>query len=168
MRLAALGDVRAFERLYHAHVGRIHSLARRMVGEQEADDLTQEIFVKAWNKLGSFRGESAFGTWLYRLGLNLMATYRLARGRQPTWLAEEAEEAGEERLATEEGTIRWSSIDLEAAVAALPDGARRVFVLHDVEGFRHEEVGTMLGIAPGTSKSQLHRARMLLRQRLGD
>jgi RNA polymerase sigma-70 factor (ECF subfamily) len=136
-----------------------------MVGPDDADDLTQEVFVKAWDKLATFRGESAFGTWLYRLGINLMSTYRDSRSRRPTWLAVE-EEADSERMASGAATVDWSSIDLEAALVALPEGARKVFVLHDVEGYRHEEIGEMLGIVPGTSKSQLHRARMLLRERL--
>jgi RNA polymerase sigma-70 factor (ECF subfamily) len=155
--------VRAFERLYHAHVPRIHSLARRMVGQDDADDLTQEVFVKAWDKLDTFRGESAFGTWLYRLGINLMSTYRQARSRRPTWIADETEE---NPVASRVGEVDWSSIDIDAAMADLPDGARKVFVLHDVEGYRHEEIAEMLGIQPGTSKSQLHRARMLLRAQL--
>jgi RNA polymerase sigma factor (sigma-70 family) len=134
-----------------------------MVGADDADDLTQEVFVKAWDKLATFRSESAFGTWLYRLGINLMSTYREARNRRPLWLAEEAVEFP---VAPAAGTIDWSSVDIEAAMVDLPDGARKVFVLHDVEGYRHEEIGRMLGIQPGTSKSQLHRARMLLRERL--
>ena len=164
VRLASHGDVRAFERLYRAHVDRIHSLARRMVGDEDADDLTQEIFVKAWDKLDTFRGEAAFGTWLYRLGINLMSTYRVARSRRPTWLT--ADEEPREDFAVAGAAIDWSSIDLDAALATLPEGARKVFVLHDVEGYRHEEIGEIMGIAPGTSKSQLHRARMLLRERL--
>lgn len=136
-----------------------------MVGSDDADDLTQEVFVKAWDKLATFRGESAFGTWLYRLGINLMSTYRDSRSRRPTWLAVE-EETDSETMASGATTVDWSSIDLAAALVALPEGARKVFVLHDVEGYRHEEIGEMLGIVPGTSKSQLHRARMLLRERL--
>lgn len=164
VQLAARGDVRAFERLYRVHVDRIHSLARRMVGPDEADDLTQEVFVKAWDKLDTFRGESAFGTWLYRLGINLMSTFRDARSRRPTWLT--TDEPAPDAAAPHQGAMDWSSIDLDTALVSLPDGARRIFVLHDVEGYRHEEIGTMLSISPGTSKSQLHRARMLLRQRL--
>ena len=144
-------------------MARIHSLARRMVGPEDADDLTQEVFVRAWDKLDTFREESAFGTWLYRLGTNLMLTYRDARSRRPTWIAEEAEEPEE---AARVATIDWSSVDLDRALAELPDGARKVFVLHDIEGYRHEEIGEMMVIAAGTSKSQLHRARMLLRERL--
>ncbi len=165
VHLAARGDVRAFERLYRAHVARIHGLARRIVGNEDADDLTQEVFVKAWDKLDTFRGESAFGTWLYRLGMNLMLTYRASRDRQPTWLAEDEAELPA-ATAPRESTIDWRSVDLEAALAALPDGARNVFVLHDIEGYRHEEIGDMLDIATGTSKSQLHRARLLLREHL--
>lgn len=165
VRLAAQGDVRAFERLYQAHVARIHSLARRMVGSDDADDLTQEVFVKAWDKLDTFRGDAAFGTWLYRMGINHMSSYRQARSRRPTWLSDE-EEPGARPDASHEPVASWASIDLEAALAELPEGARKVFVLHDVEGFLHDEIAAMLGIQPGTSKSQLHRARMLLRERL--
>lgn len=156
--------MRAFERLYRSQVDRIHSLARRMVGPEEADDLTQEVFVKAWSRLDTYRGGAAFGTWLYRLGLNLMADHRRARNRRPTWLVQDVELEMDEIAPG--GTFDVASIDFESALEALPTGARQVFVLHDVEGFRHEEIAETLGIAAGTSKSQLHRARMLLRERL--
>ncbi len=158
--LAASGDARAFERLYQAHVGRVHSLGRRMVGPDDADEVTQDVFVRAWEKLDSFRGESAFGTWLHRLAINVMLARRAKRGR---W---QSRHVSDEALAVPPTAPRRSPetrIDLEAAIATLPDGARQVFVLHDVEGFKHREIAEMLGVTAGTSKAQLHRARMALR-----
>jgi len=161
--LAASGDQRAFERLYRQHVARIHSLARRMVGgEGDPDELTQDIFVRAWERLGTYRGEAAFGTWLHRLAVNAILNWRRteagARGRVDEGvdadLIEGARQAGGEDL------------DLEGAIRRLPPGARQVFVLHDVQGFKHEEIATMMGVTAGTSKAQLHRARMLLRSML--
>jgi len=161
--LAREGDPEAFERLYRSHVDRIHSLARRMGGPDLADDLTQEIFIRAWRKLDTFRGDAAFGTWLYRLAMNLILTRR-ARVRR----REARTEAGEGALTgfTSRDRNPGLKVDMEAAVETLPDGARQVFVLYDVEGFTHKEIGRMLEISTGTSKSQLHRARALLRERL--
>lgn len=161
---AAGGDRDAFERLYRAHVGRIHALARRMAGEDLAEDLTQEVFVRAWQKLGSFRGDARFGTWLHRLAVNHILTRRATeRKREGRWAG------GEEVWATTAAPVRRSSaeaLDLEVAMGRLPGGAREVFVLYDVEGYAHEEIAGMMGISVGTSKSQLHRARMLLREYL--
>lgn len=163
MALAAAGDARAFERLYRAHVPRIHSLARRMAGSDAADELTQDVFVRAWHKLHTFRGESSFGTWLYRLGVNVILGHRGAQGAARQRFAEVEDEAtlGFSRPASVE-----HAIDLETAIERLPRGARQVFVLHDVEGFKHEEIAQRLGITTGTSKAQLHRARMALRGHL--
>jgi len=158
--LAASGDAQAFERLYRRHVTRVHNLVRRMYGQDDSDELTQDVFVRAWEKLGTFRGESAFSTWLHRLAVNVILTRREERGRRQARFRED------ERVmahATARRTTPEERIDLEGALERLPDGAREVFVLHDVEGFRHEEIGEMLGLAAGTSKSQLHRARMALR-----
>ncbi len=161
--LAASGDGRAFERLYRSHVARVHSLARRMISEDIADDVTQDIFIRAWQKLASFRGEAAFGTWLHRLAVNVILARRTSVGT----------ERG--RFATPEHTLETIpgrpaetelSMDFEDAVSSLPDGAREVFVLHDVAGYKHQEIAVMLGIVPGTSKSQLHHARMALRRHL--
>lgn len=163
IQLAAAGDTRAYERLYREHVARVHSLARRMIGPEEADDLTQEVFVRAWERLDSFRGEAAFGTWLHRVAVNLILTRARSRKRHGAWIVED-EDAIES--ASFEPPAQEHSMDLEAALERLPDGARRVFVLHDVEGYRHEEIAEMLDLAVGTSKSQLHRARMLLRRHL--
>jgi RNA polymerase sigma-70 factor (ECF subfamily) len=161
--LAASGDASAFERLYQAHVPRIHSLVRRMLDADEADDVTQDVFIRAWTKLSTFRGESAFGTWLHRLAVNVVLARRKTVG------IERGRYTGEEHQ-LEHATGRHEtpelSMDFEEALARLPDGARQVFVLHDVEGYRHEEIARMLGVVPGTSKSQLHHARMALRRHL--
>jgi RNA polymerase sigma-70 factor (ECF subfamily) len=161
--LAASGDGTAFERLYRSHVARIHSLVRRMLDADEADDLTQDVFVRAWQKLPTFRGEAAFGTWLHRLAVNVVLgrrkTLGMERGRYHT--GEDVLDGVSGRHETPEMTM-----DFEEAISRLPDGARQVFVLHDVEGYRHEEIARMLGVVPGTSKSQLHHARMALRRYL--
>lgn len=161
--LAANGDAEAFERLYRAHVARVHSLARRMAGDEAADDLTQEVFIRAWRKLGTFRGSSSFGTWLHRLAVNLILSRRttLARDR-------ERHVHGEGILERVSGRqeLPGFAMDFEAALSRLPDGARQVFVLYDVEGYSHDEIARAMGISTGTSKSQLHRARMLLRNHL--
>lgn len=160
-RRAAGGDHEAFERLYRAHVGRIHALARRMVGEDLADDLTQEVFIRAWEKLSSFRGESKFGTWLHRLAVNhLLSRRETERKREARTVA------GEGAWGSVAAPVKRSSaaaLDLEEALTRLPAGAREVFVLYDVEGYGHEDIAGLVGISVGTSKSQLHRARMLLR-----
>lgn len=162
--LAASGDGRAFERLYRAHVARIHSLVRRMMGPEHTDDVTQDVFVRAWHKLPSFRGEAAFGTWLYRLAVNVIlarrATIGTERGRY------DAREDTWDTLPGRPGAAVELSMDFEKAIGRLPDGARQVFVLHDIQGYRHEEIAELLGIVPGTSKSQLHHARMTLRKHL--
>lgn len=160
--LAANGDAAAFERVYRAHVPRVHGLARRMAGPEAADELTQDVFVRVWQKLGTFRGESAFGTWLHRLAVNVIVErFRTLGVRRDRYLAD-----SEPVLEVTAAPVRARpdlAMDLDAAIARLPEGARTIFVLHDVEGYRHEEVATMLGISAGTSKSQLHRARQSLR-----
>jgi RNA polymerase sigma-70 factor, ECF subfamily len=161
--LAASGDAHAFERLYRAHAVRVHNLVRRMLSDDDADEVTQDVFVRAWQKLHTFRGEASFGTWLHRLAVNVVLARRSALGTRRSRFAEgeDAFAAVPARRATPE-----IGIDFEAALAQLPDGAKQVFVLHDVEGYRHEEIAEILGVATGTSKSQLHRARMALRQHL--
>jgi len=157
------GDARAFERLYRVHVDRVFSLCVRMSGDRAlAEELTQDCFVRAWERSASFRGESAFGTWLYRLAVNVVLNARKTAGRaRKRFVTEDGDEepSGERATQRNPGTI----MDLEGAVASLPPGARRVFVLHDVQGYRHEEIAEMLGITSGGSKAQLHRARLLLR-----
>jgi len=165
VRRAHEGAVGAFEALYRANVGRVYALCLRMCGRRDlAEELAQEAFVRAWRNLGSFRGDSAFSTWLHRLTVNVVLGHHRSRVRR------EARESPSDAIgavaevapASEPGV----SVDLERAIAGLPVGARRVFVLHDVEGYRHEEIGQLLGIAVGTSKAQLHRARRLLREAL--
>lgn len=135
-----------------------------MVGDDVAEDLTQEVFIRAWQKLGSFRGDARFGTWLHRLAVNLLLT------RRETLRKREAKAVtGEgvlERLTAARKRHSGAALDLEHALRRLPDGARQVFVLYDVEGYGHEEIAETMGISVGTSKSQLHRARMLLREEL--
>lgn len=160
---AAAGDVRAFERLYRLHLPRVHSLVRRMAGHRDVDELTQDIFVRVWQKLGTFRGESAFGTWLHRLAVNVV----IERFRTET-AARLRMHQGEEIFDALPAPARSRdvSMDFENALRRLPDGAREIFVLHDVEGYKHHEIATMLQISAGTSKAQLHRARMMLRKHL--
>ena len=162
--LAARGDAQAFRRLYEENVGRVHALARRMVGFDRATELTQDVFVRAWQKLHTFRGEARFSTWLHRLAVNLILSKRAS------FAIERARFLGDdevlERIETRPGG-RDHNMDFERAIAQLPNGARMVFVLHDVEGYRHEEIAGLLGVTTGTTKAQLHRARMLLRGHLG-
>jgi RNA polymerase sigma-70 factor (ECF subfamily) len=164
------GDLAAFDAIYRAHAGRLYSLACRMLGNPaDAEDLLQDIFLAAYRKLDGFRGESALGTWLYRLATNLCLDHlrsRAAKASQVTGALEDEPalaDVGSRRLA--ERTVQ--KMDLERALEQLPDGCRTAFVLHDVEGLEHREVAEMLGIAEGTSKSQVHKARLRLRTLLG-
>jgi RNA polymerase sigma-70 factor, ECF subfamily len=160
------GDLGAFEELYRAHAGKLFSVACRMLGNPaDAEDLLQEIFLSAHRKLDSFRGESALGTWLYRLATNHCLDYlrsRAARTNQVTdGLEDEAGQFEPGRRTLAEQTV--TKMDLERALARLPEGCRAAFVLHDVQGLEHREVAKALGIAEGTSKSQVHKARLRLR-----
>ena len=131
-----------------------------------AEELTQDVFVRAWEKLALFRGESSFGTWLHRLTVNLVLNARQADGRRRGHLATDDDGGDVYARIPARPVSPGDRMDLERAIAALPPGARRVFVLHDVEGFTHEEIGTLLSITAGGSKAQLHRARLLLREAL--
>lgn len=165
VRRAAGGDHAAFERLYRGHVGRIYSLCVRMVDEQSADDLTQEVFIRAWQKLETFKGQSQFGTWLHRLAVNHVLSRRTTQRKR-----EARHAAGDgllTRMTAPSARSSGHALDLEKAMKRLPTRARDVFVLYDVEGFTHDEIAHSLGVSVGTSKSQLHRARMLLREHLG-
>jgi RNA polymerase sigma-70 factor (ECF subfamily) len=163
--LAAQGDTGAFERIYHAHLSRVHNLARRMAGPEAADELTQDVFVRVWQKLGTFRGEASFTTWLHRLAVNvIIERFRTLGTARERFLADGAPVL--ERMPAASTGRHDTRMDLEQAMKRLPPGARAVFVLHDIEGYRHDEIGTLLGVSVGTSKSQLHRARMTLRTRL--
>ena len=160
------GDISAFEEVYRTHAPRLYTLVLRMTGSQEdAEDLLQEVFLHAHRKLGGFRGDSSLGTWLYRLAVNQCLDF--LRGRQ-TRMARATgsydEEGANEPVAPAPVVpAAISRVDLERAIARLPDGCRTAFVLHDVEGFAHHEVADMLGISEGTSKSQVHKARARLR-----
>jgi RNA polymerase sigma factor (sigma-70 family) len=160
---AARGDVQAFERLYRAHIPRVHGIVRRMAGGRDVDELAQDVFVRAWQKLGTFRGESAFTTWLHRLTVNVVLE-RFRSGSTERSRRVDSDMVFETARSTPSRPDL--SIDFEAALERLPDGAREIFVLHDVEGYKHHEIGSLLGISPGTSKAQLHRARMMLRKYL--
>jgi RNA polymerase sigma-70 factor (ECF subfamily) len=161
--LAASGDAGAFERLYRRHLNRVHSLTRRMLGGEDTDEVTQDIFVRAWEKLGTFRGEAAFGTWLHRLAVNVILGRRASFGIRRQRFKDGPEVI---ELMPARSTRQELGRDFEAAMLKLPDGARKIFVLHDAEGYRHEEIAGMLGITIGTSKSQLHHARMAMRRHL--
>jgi RNA polymerase sigma-70 factor (ECF subfamily) len=163
------GDAAAFEELYRSHAGRLYNLVYRMAGAQhEAEDLLQEVFLQAHRKLGSFKGESSLGTWLYRLAVNHCLDF--LRGRQARMARSsdslDAEGASEPAAVSPEVPTAISRLDLERAIARLPDGCRAAFILHDVEGFEHNEVAKLLGVSEGTSKSQVHKARMKLRAML--
>jgi RNA polymerase sigma factor (sigma-70 family) len=162
---AAEGDSAAFESLYRRHVRRIHSVIWRLVGgvEARAEELTQEAFLRAWQALPTFRGDSAFGTWLHRLAINVALMNLRSRA------GGEAREVDDAVLEHHAGAScsNGLKLDLERAVATLPPRARAVLVLFDIEGLSHEEISAQLGMAVGSSKAQLHRARGLLRERLG-
>jgi RNA polymerase sigma-70 factor (ECF subfamily) len=160
---AQQADAKAFESLYRLHADRIYGLCLRMTGNvAEAEDCTQEAFIQAWNKMDKFRGDSAFGTWIHRIAVNAV----LGRMRKSKRERDRIQLASDEVLSpasiNDDGELR----DLSDAVNRLPEGARHVFVLYGVYGYSHEEAGNMLGIAAGTSKAQLHRARRLLAQQL--
>ncbi len=167
LELCRRGDVAAFEKLYRAYADRVHGLCLRLCGDfQRAEDLTQEVFLRVWERIDTFEGRSRFFTWLYRVAVNrVMDSMRVELKRTLRETPEDRETL--ELIATPRGEMSSTRIDLETAMQELPSGARMVFVLHDVEGYTHEEIATMMGIASGTSKAQLHRARRLLRQALG-
>ena len=163
---AARGDMGAFEALYERHHRRVYSLCLRMMANvTEAEDMTQEVFIQLFRKIGSFRGESAFTTWLHRMTVNQVLMHFRKRGVK----LEQTTEEGEMQDVVQEGSERPHAmpvvdrIALDQAIAELPPGYRSVFVLHDVEGYEHEEIAGILGCSIGTSKSQLHKARMKLR-----
>ena len=161
---ARRGERGAFESLYHEHVGRVHALCLRMCGDSgRAEELTQDVFVRAWNRLDSFRGDAAFGTWLHRIAVNAVLQKRRSDRRREQRV-ETREVFDHELPVTRERP--GERMDLERAIAGLPEGARAIFLLHDVQGYKHHEIADMMGIAVGTTKAQLHRARRLLREAL--
>jgi RNA polymerase sigma-70 factor (ECF subfamily) len=163
--LAQQGDVGAFERLYRSHVGRVNALCLRLTGDpQAAEELMQDVFVRAWERLPAFRGESALSTWLHRVTVNaFLHKNRSARRRGAH--EEIAENIAELPVAMVSGDP-GDRMDLERAIARLPAGARTAFVMHDIEGYKHEEIAALSGIAPATVRAQLHRARRLLMEAL--
>lgn len=165
VRRAQAGDVDAFEALYRANVRRIYALCFRLTGRADrAEEMTQDVFVRAWQKIGQFRGDSRLSSWLHPMAVNVVYSDQRGRKRYA------------DRVTTTDDLTPYepaspppephAPMDLERALATLPPGARRAFVLHDVEGYRHDEIAKMTGTAVGTSKAQLHRARRLLREAL--
>lgn len=162
VREAQTGSHSAFEQLYRQNVARIYAVCLRLIADRNrAEELTQDVFVRAWDNIGSFRGESLFSTWLYRLAVNVvLLEMRSAKRRSLRFFR-----LGDIlKFKRREEHSPLTTIDLEKAVALLPEKARLVFVLHDVEGYKHKEISEILGIASGTAKAQLHRARKLLRE----
>jgi RNA polymerase sigma-70 factor, ECF subfamily len=166
---AAAGETQAFEELYERHSRRVYSLCLRMTqNPTEAEDLAQDVFVQLFRKVGMFRGESQFTTWLHRMTVNQVLMHFRRRGVKLEHTSEDGELPPQTVAGTEDAR-RMPVIDriaLDRALAQLPPGYRTVFVLHDVEGYEHEEIARLLGCAPGTSKSQLHKARLSLRKLL--
>jgi RNA polymerase sigma-70 factor (ECF subfamily) len=156
---AQQGDEAAFERLYRSHVGRIFALCLRMTGDRElAEELTQSSFVRIWEQLGKFQQKSSFGTWSHRVALNVVLEDVRSKSRRP--------KPGTPALRIAKTTAPGGRLDLEWAIGSLPERARQIFVLYEIERLQHHEIAEMLGIAVGTSKAQLHRARKLLREML--
>jgi RNA polymerase sigma-70 factor, ECF subfamily len=157
--------VAAYEELYRDNVSKVHGLCMRLTGNPTlAEDLTQDVFVRAWQKLGSFRGDSKFSTWLYPLAMNVALSERRSRMRRDARI-----HVTDDLTPFDHGAPRErpeGRVDLERAMSLLPEGARAVFVLHDIEGLKHSEIAERTGVATGTSKAQLHRARKLLREAL--
>lgn len=163
-RRAQRGDVEAFERLYRTHGPRVRALCLRLCADaRRADEAAQDAWVRAWERLSSWRGESAFSTWLHRLTVNVVLTsFRAEKRRDARVTLDDDGEADAAAAAGDPG----DAIDLERAIARLPRGARTVFVLHDVEGYQHAEIAAMTGLAEGTLRAQLWRARKLLMEML--
>jgi RNA polymerase sigma-70 factor, ECF subfamily len=165
---AARGSTAAFERLYRLHAGKVHGLCLRMTGQREtAEDCTQEAFVQAWRNLPRFEGRASFGTWIHRIAVNAVLAQARRRSEQTGVRASIEDELAD---SLPDGSVgdTGAGMDVEAAIAGLPPGARHVLVLAGVYGYSHEETAEMLGVAVGTCKAQLHRARQLLGQRISD
>ncbi len=165
VRRAQNGDRAAFEQIYRENVGRVYAICLRIVvNSTRAQELTQDVFVRAWEMIGTFRGESAFSSWLYRLAVNVVLVDLRSKRRRTArvMVTDDLSIYDKGHNMAAPGT----TIDLERAIAALPEQARAVFVLHDVEGYQHGEIAALMGMAEGTSKAQLHRARKLLREAL--
>lgn len=168
VQAARTGEAGAFETLYRRHVGRVYALCLRMAGQaREAEELTQDVFVRAWERIHQFEGRSAFGSWLHRLAVNVVLSTWRSRGRRRSRVVA-MDDLTLVELVVDRGHRPHPrhGIDLERAIAGLPKGARTVFVLHDISGFKHREIAEHTGLAVGTCKAQLHRARRLLREAL--
>ena len=163
------GDRLAFEKLYRSHCDRIYALCWRMCGGDKglAEDMVQEAFVRAWNKLDLFRGESKFGTWLHRLTVNVVLSDRRIRVKRLQRERELVDDI-ERTLVGDRDVFAGLRDDLESAIAGLPERARTVLVLYDIEGYQHNEIAEMTGMAVGSSKAQLHRARKMVQEILKD
>lgn len=168
IRRAQEGDELAFEQLYRENVARIYALCLRLTADAaEARERTQDAFVRAWERLPSFRGESAFSSWLHRLTVNVVLMEQRAATRREARVTTDPDAADAYALSdASRDPSPGLRMDLEAAIAALPAGARQVLILHDIEGFQHAEIAELLGVAEGTSKAHLFRARRLLREAL--
>jgi RNA polymerase sigma-70 factor (ECF subfamily) len=165
IRQAQAGDVRAFEALYRRNVGRVYALCLRMCGEPGyAEEMTQESFIRAWERLASFRGDAQLSTWLHRVTVNVVLSDRRSRTHRMEKVTDSLEQ--QEFSLSSRPDFPGLNVDLDEAIRRLPEGAREVFVLHDVQGYKHREIAEMTGMAPGTSKAHLHRARRLLREYL--
>lgn len=165
VRQAQEGDTRAFEALYRRLVGRIYALCLRMSRDpQRAEELTQDVFVRAWERMGSFRGDSRFTTWLHRLAVNVVLQAGRARGRREG--REQLVANPEDYVARVRREMPGTRVDLERAIASLPEGARTVLVLRDIQGYKYDEIAEMQGVALGTVKAQIHRARKMMREKL--
>ena len=168
---AQRGDVAAFEALYKANAPRVFALSLRLTGNRaDAAELTQDVFVQAWQRLTSFRGDAALSSWLHRIAVNTLFMRSRGEHRRQARVRYAAEEPDGDAAPVDQGSVPAvdvaQAVDLERAIAALPPGARRVFVLHDVIGYRHEEIARLTGLAEGTLRAQLHRARRLLMEAL--
>lgn len=163
VRLAQAGDIDAFERLYRVHLPRVHRIARWLLRTNDVDDVIQEVFVRIWDKLETFDERSSLSTWLHRVAVNVILRYRERTTRyraQALDLEDKRCEENSERLGLR--------LDLEAAVSSLPERARTVFVLHEIQGYSHDEIAKLMNTSVGTSRTQLHRAREIMRAQLGD
>jgi RNA polymerase sigma-70 factor (ECF subfamily) len=159
--LAQAGDLEAFERLYDRHVARINSLAKWMLGSTDTDDVIQDIFVRAWERLDTFRGQAPFGAWLHKLGVNVLLRYReRLRVHQDHFLSDE--DAIQSAAAPSDGLQLHTEI--ESAIWKLPERVRQVLLLHDMEGYRHTEIAELLGISAATSRWHAHAGRLMLQE----
>lgn len=161
VRRAQAGDVAAFERLYREHLPRVHRIARWLLGTDDVDDVIQDVFVRVWSKLATFNGRSTVETWINRVATNVVLRHREKLGRRAG--REVPLESHDERVHIDRLDLR---LDIEAAVSGLPERARIVFVLHEIQGLTHEEISKLMGTTSITCRTQLHRARQMIRSQL--